>query len=143
MVKHPPPKPQSVSKTDIKGYFQDLQSVAQQEGLGAVESNPASPDSIAESRSNDSPVGNTQHSTTDLERTIDSPSWDMQAYIKSLPTREDMDKYVYRLETSYKAEIQALKTSLVDTQSKVDIEFKMAAIDQKMLILEEEKKTGT
>lgn len=31
-------------------------------------------------------------------------NWDMQSYIRSLPTRGDMDKYVHRLETTYKVE---------------------------------------
>lgn len=45
----------------------------------------------------------------------------MQAYIQSLPTREDMDKYVHRLETSYKAELQLMKTALANTQSRMEV----------------------
>lgn len=52
--------------------------------------------------------------------------WDMRACIQSLPTREDMDKYVHRLETSYKAELQLMKTALADTQCMMEaIEVKM------------------
>lgn len=58
--------------------------------------------------------------------------------MKSLPTRENMDKFVYRLETSYKAEIRSLKTSLANSQSKIDIlDSRLALMDQKMAQLEE------
>lgn len=64
--------------------------------------------------------------------TSEMSSWDMRAYIQSLPTREDMDKYVRRLETSYKAELQLMKTALEDTQSRMlVIVSKMKTNEQK------------
>lgn len=64
----------------------------------------------------------------------------LQTYIKALPTREDMDKYIHRLESSYKSEIQTLKTSLTDTQNKImDMDTKIVNLDQKMILLEEKK----
>lgn len=72
-----PPKPQSVQKTDIKGFFQHSQSLPQQEGTVAAELNFASPDREVEPRLNSSPLGNMQHSTMDMEGSVNSPSWDM------------------------------------------------------------------
>lgn len=61
-------------------------------------------------------------------------SCDMKAYICSLPTREDMDRYVYRLETSYKTELQELKVSVQNTQEKMDIiDTRLTDMEQKIV----------
>lgn len=57
----------------------------------------------------------------------------MQANIRSLPTREDMDKYVYRLETSYKSELQMVNTSVQKTLDKVNtLDTRLSVMEQKM-----------
>lgn len=83
----------------------------------------------------------------DLPTTISRPmidtsemekgTWDMQAYIRSLPTREDMDSYVYRLETLYKAKLQSLKISVQNTQEKINIlDAKLSVMEQKLTQVE-------
>lgn len=62
----------------------------------------------------------------------------MKTYICSLPTREDMDQYVHRLETSYKMEVQELKISVQNTQERIDIiDTRMTTLEQKISKAEE------
>lgn len=44
-----------------------------------------------------------------------------------------MDRYVYRLETSYKSELQMLKTSVQNTQDKVNtLDTKLSVMERKL-----------
>lgn len=133
-----PPKPPSTPKTDIKGFFPQSQSQDQLEGSIIAEMNTESPARNTELRSNVRSEAYTPLVTMDHERLEQNLTWDMQAYIKSLPTREDMDKYVYRLEASYKEEMQTMRSSLVDVQNKiVATDSRLDIIDHKIILLEE------
>lgn len=49
-----------------------------------------------------------------------------------------MDKYIHRLESSYRSEIQTLKSALVDTQNKIEgLDTNLDVINQKISKLEE------
>lgn len=133
-----PHKPASAQKTDIKGFFVQTQQQDQQEGPIVTELNFVSPSKDTEPDVNNSPGDNIHQSIMGLEGAEGGPSWDLQTYIKTLPTREDMDKYIHRLESSYRAEIQTLKSSLMDTQNKIgDLDTNMVVIDQKISNLKE------
>lgn len=133
-----PPKPASAQKSDIKGFFQQPQD--QQNSSILTELNFSSPAGEVEHGTSISPSEHTQHLMMDMEGAEGGPMWNLQTYIKALPTREDMDKYIHRLESSYKSEIQTLKTSLTDTQNKImDMDTKIVNLDQKMILLEEKK----
>lgn len=127
------PKTQA-AQTDVKGFFQYPQMPGHQEASNIPDLNVSSSTGEAEldTSGSSTPLG-MQKATTGA-RITEGGHWDMQACIQSLPTREDMGKYVLRLETSYKAELKLMKTSLVDTQNKMDtVEARVALIDQKCM----------
>lgn len=99
---------QSTQTTDIKEFFQQLQpsqtsqaSQTSQGLLNIIESSTTlgttQEEEIGQFR-NSSPIYIIR-STTETDE-MEKEKWYMKAYIFSLPTREDMDQYVYRLETS-------------------------------------------
>lgn len=61
----------------------------------------------------------------------------MRTYIQSLPTRADMDQYVYRLE-KYKMEIQELKISTKNAQEKMGIvDTRVSEMEQELIKIKE------
>lgn len=121
---------QSVQTTDVKEFFQQLhlQSPHATQELQTAQELSNLAESLATSRSSgEEQVGHPRNSSP-IEKTGPiskqkeeyKEKWDIKAYIRSLPTRADMDQYVHRLEESYKIEIQELKTSTKITQEKID-----------------------
>lgn len=120
---------QSTQTTDIKEFFQQLQPQSpqltqalqtSQELSNIVESSVTSRSSGEEQVShprNSSPIDITGSIIEQKEE--DKEKWVMRTYIRSLPTRVEMEQYVHRLEKSYKMEIQELKTSTKNTQEKM------------------------
>lgn len=69
---------------------------------------------------------------------LEKENWDMRKYIQSLPTREDMDQYVFRLENSYKKEVLELKVSIKNTQEKTaTLDTKLSNVEQESIKLKE------
>lgn len=133
---------QTTQTSDIKEIFQQLQLQAPRAPQGINTSQDIS--NIAETSGISSSSGELQHprnsSLLDTTGSASDPKdmekekWDMRKYIQSLPTREDMDQYVHRLENSYKTEIQELKESIKTTQEKT------SRLDTKILKVEQESK---
>lgn len=126
---------QSTQTTDIKEFFQQLQSSETSQGLlNIIES------STTLGTTEEKEMGQFRNSSPIYEirpiietDKLEKEKWDMKAYICSLPTKEDMDQYVFRLENSYKTELQELKTSIQNTQEKEEtIDVRMAAMELKM-----------
>lgn len=69
---------------------------------------------------------------------MEKENWDLKTYIYSLSARKDMDQYVHRLESSYKMELQELKSFAQNTQKKVEsIDTRVTNMEQKLLKKEE------
>lgn len=83
-----PQKPASTQKSDIKGFLIQTQQQEQQEGPIVTELNFASPPKDIEAEVNNSPGEDIHQSIMNLEGVEGSPGWDLQTYIKTLPTKE-------------------------------------------------------
>lgn len=133
---------QTTQTADIKEIFQQLQ-LQSPRAIQAIQT-PQDISNIAEisgaSRSSGEMQSQHPRSSSLLDTTgsgndpkeLEKENWDMKKYIQSLPTREDMDQYVFRLENSYKMELLELKESIKNTQEKT------VALDTKVLKIEQE-----
>lgn len=158
---------QTIQTTDIKDFFQKLlspqaiqiptqilqmlgksqMSQTSQSILNTIESSITLGTTEEEEGvqfRNSSPI-DMNNSTAEREK-MEKENWDLKTYICSLSTRKDMDQYVHRLESSYKMELQELKSFAQNTQKKVEsIDTRVTNMEQKLakIIKKRRENTGT